>query len=103
MPFTAHLLKVRRHLGPFCTSVHIQPSPPDFWQLSLRNHSYHDVLKVLNRHGFRVIRQRGSHIILMHLDGRYVTVPRHDLVKEPTLKSILDQARISKQEFLDEL
>jgi predicted RNA binding protein YcfA (HicA-like mRNA interferase family) len=39
----------------------------------------------------------------MHQDGRYATVPRHDPIKEPTLKSILDQAGISKEEFLDEL
>ena len=42
-------------------------------------------------------------MILMHQDGRYVTVPRHDPIKEPTLKSVLDQARVSKEEFLDEL
>jgi predicted RNA binding protein YcfA (HicA-like mRNA interferase family) len=72
-------------------------------KLSLRNHGYRDVLKVLNRRGFRVARQRGSHIILIHEDGRYVTVPRHSKIKEPTLKSVLDQAGISKEEFLDEL
>ena len=71
--------------------------------LSLRNHGYREVLKVLDRRGFRLVRQRGSHIILVHEDGRYVTVPRHEPIKEPTLKSILDQARISKEEFLDEL
>ncbi|NOJ27385.1 MAG: hypothetical protein DA330_05175 [Nitrososphaera sp.] len=71
--------------------------------MSLRNRSYRDVLKVLDRKGFRIVRQRGSHIVLMHQDGRYATVPRHDPIKEPTLKSILDQAGISKEEFLHEL
>ncbi|MGI0049733.1 MAG: type II toxin-antitoxin system HicA family toxin [Nitrososphaera sp.] len=71
--------------------------------MSLRNHSYRDVLKVLNRYGFRIVRQRGSHISMVHQDGRYLTIPRHDPIKEPTLKSILDQARISKEEFLGEL
>jgi predicted RNA binding protein YcfA (HicA-like mRNA interferase family) len=68
--------------------------------LSLRNHSYRDVLKVLGRHGFEVVRQRGSHMILVSKDKRYVTVPRHDPIKEPTLKSILDQAGLTKDEFL---
>lgn len=71
--------------------------------MSLRNHSYRSVLKVLRRHGFTVKRQRGSHIFLMHPDGRYATVPRHDPIKEPTLRSILDQAKISPVEFLQEI
>ncbi|MGI0042013.1 MAG: type II toxin-antitoxin system HicA family toxin [Nitrosopumilaceae archaeon] len=29
--------------------------------MSLRNHSFRDVLKVLNHHGFYVDRQSGSH------------------------------------------
>jgi predicted RNA binding protein YcfA (HicA-like mRNA interferase family) len=40
---------------------------------------------------------------LVHFDGRYVTVPRHDPIKEGTLKSILFQAKISKEQFLDEV
>lgn len=71
--------------------------------MSLRNHNYRDVLKVLTRHGFYVDRQSGSHIQLTHPDGRYVTLPRHDPIKEGTLKSILLQANITKQEFLDEV
>jgi predicted RNA binding protein YcfA (HicA-like mRNA interferase family) len=71
--------------------------------LSLRNHNFRDVLKVLSRHGFQVDRQRGSHILLVHPDGRYVTLPRHDPIKEGTLKSILVQAKITKKQFLDEV
>ena len=71
--------------------------------MSLRNHGYRDVLKVLGRKGFRPDRQRGSHIIMTHADGRYTTVPRHNPIKETTLKSILDQAGITKEEFLLEL
>jgi predicted RNA binding protein YcfA (HicA-like mRNA interferase family) len=32
-----------------------------------------------------------------------VTVPRHDPIKEGTLKSILLQANITKEEFLNEI
>ncbi|MHB8546938.1 MAG: type II toxin-antitoxin system HicA family toxin [Nitrosotalea sp.] len=71
--------------------------------MSLRNHSFRDVLKVLSNHEFHVDRQSGSHIHLVHSDGRYVTVPRHDPIKEGTLKSILFQAKISKAQFLDEV
>jgi len=71
--------------------------------LSLKNHGYREVIRVLNRHGFYIDRQRGSHIHLVREDGRYVTVPRHDPIKEATLRSILDQAGISKEGFLKEI
>jgi predicted RNA binding protein YcfA (HicA-like mRNA interferase family) len=60
-------------------------------------------LKVLHKHGFRVDRQSGSHIQLVHQDGRYVTLPRQDPIKEGTLKSILLQAKISREQFLKEV
>ena len=72
--------------------------------MSLKNHDYKEVIKVLQRYGFQIDRQRGSHIHLIHQDGkRYVTVPRHDPIKESTLKSILIQAGISKTDFLKEI
>jgi predicted RNA binding protein YcfA (HicA-like mRNA interferase family) len=71
--------------------------------LSLRNHDWRDVLKVLRKYGFEENRQKGSHIQLIHNDGKYITVPRHDPIKETTLKSILDQAGITKEDFLNNL
>ena len=71
--------------------------------MSLRNHGFRGVLKVLRRHGFVADRQSGSHIHLVHPDGKFVTVPRHDPIKEGTLKSILFQAKISKEQFLKEV
>lgn len=55
---------------------------------------------MLSRSGFAAIRQKGSHIRLRDSEGNYVTVPKHSQIKEPTLKSILDQAGISPDEFL---
>jgi len=57
-------------------------------------------MKILIRHGFYVDRQSGSHIQLIHPDGRYVTVPRHDPIKEGTLKAILFQANITNMQNL---
>ena len=71
--------------------------------MSLRNHNWRQILKVLKKYGFEQTRQNGSHIQLIHPDGKYVTVPRHDPIKETTLKSILDQAGITRESFLDEL
>jgi predicted RNA binding protein YcfA (HicA-like mRNA interferase family) len=36
-----------------------------------------DIIKSLKRHGFQVIRQRGSHVRLRHEDGRVTTVSSH--------------------------
>lgn len=37
----------------------------------------HEVIAVLQRHGFAIVRQSGSHVILRHADGRRTTVPVH--------------------------
>lgn len=71
--------------------------------MSLRNHDFREVLKVLHKHGFVVQRQSGSHVQLAHADGRYVTVPRHNPIKVGTLKSILFQAKISREQFLKQV
>ena len=61
------------------------------------------LIPILLRMGFRIIRQKGSHISLGHIldKTKKVTVPMHnkDLAKK-TLFSILKQAGISTQEFL---
>ena len=36
-----------------------------------------DLLRILQQHGFSVVRQSGSHAILRHPDGRRTTVPIH--------------------------
>ena len=36
-----------------------------------------EVIAVLQRHGFAIVRQSGSHVILRHADGRRTTVPVH--------------------------
>jgi len=55
---------------------------------------------VLSKAGFKVVRQKGSHIFLT--DGKHkVTVPRHVLIKKGTLLSIIQQAGLTREEFLE--
>jgi predicted RNA binding protein YcfA (HicA-like mRNA interferase family) len=70
--------------------------------LSLRNHDWREVIKILvNDFGFRVDRQRGDHIMLLHdQTRRYATVPRHRPIKETTMRTILYQAGITIEDFL---
>jgi len=66
--------------------------------------SARDVLKVLRRLGFELLRRSGSHFQLWH-EGRrlLVTVPNHAELAKGTVLSIFKQARVTKEEFLKEL
>lgn len=59
-----------------------------------------EVLKRLQRAGFEVRRQSGSHIVLRHGDGRQTYVAMHNRdVPEGTFRSILKQAGLTEDEF----
>ena len=61
--------------------------------------SWREVIKALNKIGFVVARQKGSHIILVK-DDRVVPVPRHDQIKRGLLLEIIAEAGMAKEEFL---
>ena len=51
------------------------------------------LIRVLEIHGYRVVRQKGSHVRLKH-DGppvHLITVPRHNPLKTGTLHAILTE------------
>lgn len=70
--------------------------------MSLRNHSWNVVFKILTKYfEFTVIIQNGSYTSLVNKDRKkLVVIPLHNPLKEPTLKSILDQAGVSKDDFI---
>ncbi|WP_232222222.1 type II toxin-antitoxin system HicA family toxin [Thioalkalivibrio paradoxus] len=57
-------------------------------------------MRALQRLGFAVIRQRGSHIVMRRGSSGCI-VPNHRELKTGTLAGLLKQAQISPQEFLD--
>lgn len=62
--------------------------------------SGHELVRILQREGFRMVRQRGSHVSLMK--GHYRTVvPLHDELAKGTLLGILKQCGLSKDELTD--
>jgi len=64
--------------------------------------SYHKVINALQRAGFVVIRQRGSHIRLQKRTRERVikiTVPAHNPIKKTTLARIIKDANLSLEEF----
>lgn len=68
--------------------------------MSLPVMNWRDVLKALSKKGFKPVRQRGSHIIIENDQGSFAVVPRKDEIKPGTLLSIIEQAGLTKEEFL---
>jgi predicted RNA binding protein YcfA (HicA-like mRNA interferase family) len=38
-----------------------------------------ELIKILSKIGFKIIRQEGSHVFLRHDDGRTTVIPNHPL------------------------
>ena len=60
--------------------------------------SYEKLIKALQRDGWVVVRQKGSHIRLQkHIKEEVLklTIPAHKTIKRSTLSHIIKQARIS--------
>jgi predicted RNA binding protein YcfA (HicA-like mRNA interferase family) len=71
--------------------------------MKLKPYSFREVILLLSKLGFRIIRQKGSHIILKGIHNgiqRTVVVPRHKEIAIGTLKGILFQAGITIEEFV---
>jgi len=65
--------------------------------------SYTEILHALERAGWQVSRQRGSHLRLTRFaEGRLkkLTIPAHRPVKRTTLAKIIKQADLTLEEFL---
>ena len=59
------------------------------------------LIKLLEKQGFEVVHQEGSHVRLKHADGRRTTVPMHsgENVGVGLLRKILRDTNISRDEF----
>ena len=58
-----------------------------------------EIIKTLEVLGFRLVRQRGSHVVLRNNQSTCV-VPLHNPVKTGTLRSVLRQANIDVDTFI---
>ena len=70
--------------------------------MSLKPLPARKVIKVLSVLGFRVVRRRGSHVVLKHPDGRITVVPVHagEKIGIGLLLKIIKDAKLSREEFL---
>jgi predicted RNA binding protein YcfA (HicA-like mRNA interferase family) len=60
------------------------------------------IVKTLEKAGFEIIRQRGSHRLLRHRDGRTTVVPVHkgSDVDRGLLRKIINDADLTREEFI---
>lgn len=59
-----------------------------------------ELVRVLTKHfGFRVLRQRGGHVTRTN-DISFISVPLHPELDKGTLRAILNDARIEREEFM---
>ena len=69
----------------------------------LRKISGKECLKILcNKFGFKIVRQKGSHVLIKKETehGKIgAVIPLHRELKIGTLKSILEQAKVSEDDF----
>ena len=59
-----------------------------------------EIIDVLEKFGFQFVSQKGSHMKFSN-GKNIVIIPNHDAVAKGTLKSILNQAGIEIDEFLN--
>ena len=60
------------------------------------------LVKKLEKLGFMIVRQKGSHVILKHFDGRTTVVPIHQgqELDQSFIRKILKEVRVSIEDFL---
>ena len=62
-----------------------------------------DLVRVLSRKGFEIIRIKGSHHMLRHADGRMTVVPVHrqEEIGPGLLTKILRDCELSREDLID--
>lgn len=62
-----------------------------------------EICRLLEIEGFRVVRQRGSHIVMQREVGGVTAtlpIPNHRTVRTGTLLSIIRQSGVSREKFM---
>ncbi|HUD08494.1 MAG TPA: type II toxin-antitoxin system HicA family toxin [Candidatus Saccharimonadales bacterium] len=57
-------------------------------------------VKIFSKIGYRVVRQKGSHIRLHHPDKKPLTVPDHKVLGKGLLRKLLRDSELSIEDFM---
>ncbi|MCP1716239.1 putative RNA binding protein YcfA (HicA-like mRNA interferase family) [Methanocalculus alkaliphilus] len=70
--------------------------------MRLRPAKAEKILRILEEQGFVSIRQKGSHVVMKHADGRSIVIPDHQGEELGTgiIRSIIRQAGLTREEFI---
>ena len=60
-----------------------------------------DAVRAFQRIGYEVDHQTGSHLILRHPSGRRLTVPNHRELAKGTLRALIRDAGVTKEQFAE--
>ncbi len=60
-----------------------------------------DAVKAFRKSGYEVDHQTGSHIILRHATGRRLTIPNHRELAKGTLRALIREAGLTKEQFTE--
>ena len=58
-----------------------------------------DAVKIFGRVGYKLDHQTGSHMVLYHPSKRCLTVPNHRELAKGTLRALVREAGLTKQQF----
>ncbi len=62
------------------------------------------VVKVFEQHGWEIVRQKGSHIIMVKKDNSMtLSIPKHKTVAKGTLRSLIQKSGLSVDQFTNSL
>jgi predicted RNA binding protein YcfA (HicA-like mRNA interferase family) len=60
-----------------------------------------DAIRAFQKLGYQVDHQTGSHIVLRHPQMRRLTVPNHRELAKGTLRALIREAGLTKEEFVN--
>ena len=60
-----------------------------------------DAVRAFQKLGYAVDHQTGSHIILRHANLRRLTIPNHRELAKGTLRALIREAGITKEQFAE--
>jgi len=68
----------------------------------IRPLSSHKLIKILQKAGFKIIRQKASHVIMMNDKNIRIVIPVHPGkdVKPGLIRAVIKEAGLSRQDFL---
>jgi len=62
-----------------------------------------EVIRVLEKAGFKQVRQKGSHVFMLHPDGRTTLIPVHRGrdIDRGLLRKVIRDVDMTRDEFMD--